>query len=338
MLPDGSERTRPAHFIFLALISACAASRLPDRSPEDLAARQATRPRVILTVSVDWEGGSLRDTNLAALDALRRELPGVPLTHFLNAAYYTRAGANSEEVTAGIKRGLQPGDELGLHIHPYRSLVEAAGVAFQDGPTFFGRPLRSSTGDVGHEVELAAYSVDELRKIVQLSRTRLLEAGFAISRSFRAGGWIADGKVLEAIRAEGFEVDSSATDSTWHQEELADRPILGRIRQLWPAVRHDTQPFVVNTAAGAILEMPDTGALADYVSAEEMSGHVRQALARVQAGGTLPLFVHLGLHQESAARFGSRVSAALAPLRLEKDLEFTTLEKAAAVARMLGHP
>jgi hypothetical protein len=333
MLHDGIGR---AHLLLLVLSSACAASRLPQTSPVESAAGQAARPRVILTVSVDWEGGSLRDANLAALQALRRELPGVPLTHFLNAAYYTRAGANSEEVTAGIKRGLEPGDELGLHIHPYRSLVEAAGVPFRDAPTFFGRPLRGSTGDVGHEVELAAYSVDELKRIVRLSRTRLLEAGFAITRSFRAGGWIADGKVLEAIRAEGFEVDSSATDSTWHQEELADRPILGRIREIWPAVRHDTQPFLVHTAAGPILEMPDTGALADYVSAEEMSGHVRQALARVRAGGTHPLFVHVGLHQESAARFGTRVSAALAPLRLDKDIEFSTLEKAAALARSLG--
>jgi hypothetical protein len=314
----------------------CAASTPPVASPDKLAARLAVRPRVILTVSVDWEGGSLRDTNLAALEALRRDLPGVPFTHLMNAAYYTRAGADPAEVTAGIKRGFQAGDELGLHIHAYRSLIEAAGVAFRDGPTFFGRPLRSRDGDSGHEVELAAYTVGELRSIVRLARGRLVEAGFAITRSFRAAGWIADAKVLEAIRTEGFEVDTSATDSKWFTEELADRPILGRIRELWPNVKETTQPFAINTPAGTILEMPDTGALADYVSAEDMSGHVQEALARVRSGSSRPVFVHVGLHQESAARFAGRVSAALTGFRQEKDIEYLTLEKAAAVARTLG--
>jgi hypothetical protein len=317
--------------VLLAMSAACAGLSRP--APPG--GQPATAPRVILTVSVDWEGGSLRDSNLAALETLRRELPGVPFTHFLNGAYYTRSGAVADEVTAGIRRGLLPGDELGLHIHPYRSLVEAAGVVFREAPTFFGRPLRSSDGDAGHEVELTAYSVDELRKIVRVARSRLTQAGFAISRSFRAAGWIADAKVLEAIRAEGFQVDSSATDSNWHREELANRPLLGRIREVWPSVTYSTQPFTVPTAAGTILEMPDTGALADYVSAEEMSQHVKQALVRLGADRTRPLFVHIGLHQESAGRFAGRVSAALASVKHERDLQFLTLENAAALARAL---
>jgi hypothetical protein len=332
--------------VALAVGAACATPGAPRVEPSAGAGEFAhhpqrprlgvARPRVILTVSVDWEGLHIKDGNLAALAALRRDLPGVSLTHFLNGAYYTRSGASAEEATARIRRGIVEGDELGLHIHPWRSLVEAAGVQFRSSPSFFGRPLKNVDSDEGHEVELTAYEVDELRSIVRHARGRLEQAGFPISRSFRAGGWIADTKVLEAIRAEGFEVDSSATDNTWHKEELGQRPIWQRLRQLWPAVTEVTQPFAISTPAGTILEMPDTGALADYVSAEEMTNHVRRAIERARADPSHPVFVHLGLHQESASRFASRVSAALAPLRAEEGLEIVTLERAAGLARGLA--
>ncbi|MBI2931216.1 MAG: hypothetical protein HYY16_06165 [Planctomycetes bacterium] len=285
-------------------------------------AQDAQEPRVRLTVSIDWEGRDLLDENLVAIDKLREELPDVPITHFLNAAYYTKRRADAKTVTAAIRRALREGDETGLHIHAWRSLVAAAGVKFRRGPTFWGTDVEGD-GEVGHEVELEAYNVAELRKIVAKSRAILKEAGFELTGSFRAAGWIAGPKVLEAIRAEGFSVDSSATDAVWH-DELERYPLRARIRQTWPKVTAESAPFTVDTPTGAVVEMPDTCALSDYVTAQEMENHILAAVERLRSRD---VYVHIGLHQETAARYGRRVTDAVKAV--PDKVSFETLEGAA---------
>ncbi|MBI3269274.1 MAG: hypothetical protein HYZ53_09650 [Planctomycetes bacterium] len=272
--------------------------------------------RVHVAVSVDWEGRELAESNLRAMRALRDALPDVPLTHFLNAAYFTKAGADPARVAASIRSVLRPGDETGLHVHAWKSLIDAAGVPFRSEPTFWGYPVTppAGGGDYGHDVEIAAYPVPDFRAIVRRSRELLSGAGFSLSPSFRAGGWIADTKVLEAIRGEGFEIDSSATDTTWH-DELASYPLRGRIAALWPGVTKESAPFWIRTPAGQVLEMPDTGALADYITAPEMEGYLRAALDRCAAERKHDLFVHVGFHQETAERYASRVTEALRAVR-----------------------
>jgi hypothetical protein len=72
------------------------------------------RGRVRVAVSVDWEGRDLQRTNLAAMTALRQALPGVPLTHFLNAAYLTKPAADPAAVAQALREVVLPGDEAGL--------------------------------------------------------------------------------------------------------------------------------------------------------------------------------------------------------------------------------
>jgi hypothetical protein len=265
---------------------------------------------------------------------LRDALPQVPLTHFLNAAYFTKKGARRDEVAAKMRSVLRAGDELGLHIHAWRSLVTASGVAFRREPTFWGSPVvDSGEADVGHEVELCAYSRDELEKVAAESQRILGDAGFRLSSSFRAGGWLADAKVLAAVRARGFAVDSSATDNKWHKQLLEQYAIFGRIREVWPDVTEESAPRWISTPAGAVLEMPDTGALADYVTAADMLGHIERARARARASAAREVFVHVGFHQETAARYAGRVRHVLEQLASDSTVRVTTLEDAAARAR-----
>ena len=104
------------------------------------------------------------------------------LYNTLNAAYYTKPGADVARVTSLVRAGLMPGDERGLHVHGWKSLFEAAGSAFKDKPSFWGPgyPLQPTGGDMGHEVEIGAYSVSELRAVLRLSRAILGKAGLPI--------------------------------------------------------------------------------------------------------------------------------------------------------------
>ena len=256
-------------------------------------------PHVHVAVSVDWEGREMSEENLQAFADFRTALPEVPLTHFLNAAYFTKPDADGGEVAEMMRQVLEPIDELGLHIHPWKSLVEAAGVAFRTEPTIWGkgRRMRPGGNDVGHEISVEAYETDEFQKVVRKSKEILTQHGFALGTSFRAGAWLAGPHVREAIRREGFTVDSSATDTMWH-DEIAKYELPAMIREIWPDITSETQPFYIGTPAGDLLEMPDTGALADYTTAEEISGHIGDAVAKLATEGDW--FVHIGFHQETA--------------------------------------
>jgi hypothetical protein len=283
-----------------------------------------------VTVSVDWEGRELAERNLLAMEKFRTALPKVPLTHFLNAAYYTKSGAKAEDVSKRMKRVHKKGDEFGLHIHAWKSLIEASGVTFRNSPTFWGGSARASRSDYGHDVEIAAYTVAELRSVVKKSQSLLKAGGFQLSPSFRAGGWVAPNSVLEAIRAEGLTIDSSATDLDWH-DELDRYPLRKRLRKLWAGVNSKTQPYLIKTPVGNVLEMPDTGALADYVTANEMEGHLLEGLVRLNKDPSKDIYIHIGFHQETAERYCGRVQEAITRVKKAHGPKFIfeTLENAA---------
>lgn len=301
--------------------------------PRTLIAQSSDTPesnaRVIVTISVDWEGVHLLEPNLKAFEAFRENFPNVPLTHFLNAAHYCR-GESAESITKKIRRVIREEDEVGLHIHCWRSLVETAEVKYRNKPTFWGKhvPVRTNpNGDEGHEIELTAYTANEVEKVAAKSVEILEENGFDISNSFRAPGWVASKEVLEGIRKAGFKVDSSSTDRTWHKDELGKFRIYGRLQELWPEVNQHTQPYEISTASGTLLEMPDTGALADYITSDEMDFHLKEVIARTKKGETR--FAHFGFHQESAERFLPRLTNSLAKWEGIGQIEFMTLENAA---------
>ncbi|MHC5037345.1 MAG: peptidylprolyl isomerase [Planctomycetota bacterium] len=318
--------------LILVLLLALSASgeEKPGKEPGEKPSVPSGKIRI--AVSVDWEGASLREEDLRIFEVFHLLLPDVPLTHFLNPAYFTRKSADASPLAKVIRSAIRKEDEIGLHVHPYRSLTRKACVAFRDRPRFWGDQydLLDYNGDCGIEVELCAYLEPEIRAIVRVSREILEKEGFKLSRAFRAGGWMASRSVLTAVRAEGFFVDSSSTDTSWH-DEIKGYPLHERIRELWPDVDRETQPYVIRTSAGPILEMPDTCALADYVTTEEMVKHVDRAIRRLQGSPERDIFCHIGFHQENAAKYGTRILLAIHEIKDKQDsrIVFETLSRSA---------
>lgn len=305
----------------------------PDRgTPPPIPSNEDAVAHVV--VSIDWEGAYFRSEALDALEKFREDHPGVPLTHMITAAYYTKPNADPTDATREIRLAVKKGDEVGLHVHAWKTLVAAAGVTPRLTPSFLSREnkLLEFEDDTGFDVDLSAYTVAELRAILKKSRELFEAEKIKVGTTFRASGWMGTPNVLEAARAEGYTIDSSATDPVWLDEP--EVPYLQeRLRKVWPKVVTTTQPYWIDTPAGTILEMPDSGALADYTQPAEIVKHIEQAAASAKSTGK-PVIVVLGFHAETADEFAPRLVEALATLREKKvPMAFETLSAAAELAK-----
>jgi hypothetical protein len=314
---------------FLALALALGCSSKPSPAP--------ATGRIVVAITIDWEGAYLSPDGLDALEALRNRFAGAPLTHFMSAAYFTKPEPDPQTVT-WIREAVRAGDEAAVHLHAWRSLAQAAKVEPKLSPSFLtgtDKLMEFEDGDVGFDIDLDAYSVAELRSLVRTSRTLLEQLKLPISRTFRAGGYLGTPKVLQAIHDEGLAIDSSATDHR-QLDERADEVLPKRIKAIWPNVDTGSQPFIVDVPGGQLLELP-IAAFADYASAAEMVTIFEAAHTRLKSAPSKDVFVVLGFHQETAAEFGGRLGEALETLRGRKELAdvmtFTTVQNAAERAR-----
>jgi hypothetical protein len=297
---------------------------------------------VVVSLTIDWEGAFLSPDGLDAIDELRRGLGAVPLTHFVSAAYFTKDKPDPAAAET-LARSIVPGDELALHLHAWRSLAKAAGIEPKLSPSFLtgtDKLLDFPDGDVGFDVDLDAYGVPDLRALLRTSRRLLEQTHVSISKTFRAGGYLGTPKVLQALREEGFTVDSSATDHR-QLDELKEEVLPKRIQEIWPRVETGSQPWFVEGTGGALLEMP-VAAFTDYAGAAEIAGIIEAAWARLQKEPTRDVFVVLGFHQETADDFGKRLGEAIAKVRARRELadslEFVNLTSAAERARRALSP
>ena len=278
----------------------------------------AAKGRVVVALTVDWEGAYLSADALDALDALRERLGTAPMTHFVSAAYFTKPNPMS---TAGatIARAVRKGDELALHLHAWRSLAVAGGLEPKLSPSYVSgtnKLLEFEDGDVGYDIDLDAYTVPELRVLLRTSRLLLEPTRLPVSKSFRAGGYLGTPKVLQAIREEGFTVDSSAMESR-QLSDPADSALQKRVKGLWPSVESTTQPWRIQGTD--LLELP-IAAFADHATADEMVALVEGAHGRLQREPARDVFVVFAFDLETATEFAPRIGDAVERVRARREL------------------
>ncbi|HEY8272474.1 MAG TPA: hypothetical protein VIG33_16395 [Pseudobdellovibrionaceae bacterium] len=271
--------------------------------------------QINLIISVDWEGFSLEDANLEAFRKFREDYPEVKIVHFLNAAYFLQKGADAPSIQKKINSVIRPGDELGLHIHAFETLLEAAGVKYREDYNFWGREKSKPINNVrGHDVPLSIYSESEIRKIVRTSLNILEENGFKNLKSFRAGGWAASPEVLNALVKEGLTIDSSAVPPEIVKNVTGEEtPLYSKIvNKLWQqtTVQSDTA-YEIKTETGTIVEVPNNFGLADYITGEEVFEKFKVLFDNLDFNSNRPVNIHYGFHEETAAQFIGRVRYAI---------------------------
>jgi hypothetical protein len=206
--------------------------------------------------------------------------------------------------------------------------------------------------EYGHSVPLWFYNATDIGKILELSRRVLVNQGTggvpADIVGFRCGGWMTDDKVFKALIAKGFTYDSSAMDLSVCDDLNDPRGDLTKFRQylalLWgPVQRHvipantlyhaaypsgvaklaNAQPKPVTWGGDSILEIPNTCTLADYVSEEAMTNHIKEALQLVKTSGE-DVYVSIGFHIDTATFYLDRVTNTVAAFMKNDAVQFVT--------------
>ena len=176
---------------------------------------------IYICITIDWEGESLE--SVSDLISIRNKIDTkIPFTHFICPNYFIR---NLQSNTSNIiKNAIEPIDEVGLHIHCYKELIESiSGIEFRTEENYhntlswfeeniikkiFPKYHRNISG---RGVPLSVYSKDEIRKIIAKSKDLLQENLNIVNiNGFRAGGWIANDTVLDVVEESNFKYDSSA--------------------------------------------------------------------------------------------------------------------------------
>ncbi len=289
-------------------------------------------PTLTICITVDWEGQNLSNANLSAMENFRLAFPNLPLTHFICPAYFTRGDA-AGPIAAQILRPIQPIDEIGLHVHGWKTLVEGAGVVFIRVPTWYAGnadgpvvPYGAGQQDYGHGVPLGLYSRNDLVTIFNYANGLLTANNVAPATpvSFRCGGWMAADRVQEAIATTPtMRIDSSATDGPYFQQinallqgfnctlgamipvlygpaAVAAPPQYANTHmfaQIGTWITAGTQPFVVPTPQGPVFQATDNGVLADYLSGQMIYQRFIDAWNDAAHRDTVLV---VGFHQESA--------------------------------------
>lgn len=281
---------------------------------------------IVILVSVDWEGRSLLDENLEVMVDFRLRHKNVPMQQFLNAAYYTKEEANISATTKKIDSVLLPEDDHGLHLHAWRSLFEKAGVTAKKEPVFIEMTEYMKTqinahdweyykNDWGYDVPIDRYDTAELSSVIQTSINILTAQGFRKPNSFRAGGGMANQNVFNALAQNGFMLDSSAMNTRFFKQRFGDIPLCAWIAELWPKINDLSQPYKMNTSSGDIWQIPSNGCVADYTSTDEILDVFHKNVAVWKKCQHEPVFVSIGFHQETAARFLNRLDSALVEIK-----------------------
>ena len=252
-----------------------------DGSREAFASLEFRRTHPLyVAVTNDWDDSDNPDPTLRRQERLHANHPELRITHFVGPYTFTdpEVSPSRRQLLAqwAIGQRDQFRDEIGLHIHPYCNFVERTTVPCRNQPSFAW-----TAGDpTGYTVVLSSYDEAQTTALVEKALELFDQNGLGQPTSFRAGGWTAELHTLSALANLGFVADSSAANWRRLEEWKDDREAIlyPWNQEHWIAIDETSQPYYPSATdileatppALSLVEVPDNGALVDYVSGEEL--------------------------------------------------------------------
>ncbi|MEM7151476.1 MAG: hypothetical protein AAF799_01490 [Myxococcota bacterium] len=190
-----------------------------------------------VTLAIHWEGRHLDGVKHFAQDR-KRLIPGIPVTHFVSAAYFARGG-DIEEIVKAMLPAFESNDEIALHVPAWQSIRGARhepsrSVIVGDDPELVVEyPGITAQPDRGYTYPISAYEKPSIESFIVTSKLLLrpllqavvLRRGLNIERvlrGIRAGHGMASDVFLVAACNSGFKYDASGMDAVWARDS-ADR-------------------------------------------------------------------------------------------------------------------
>jgi hypothetical protein len=241
---------------------------------------QRSAPYYVL-VTTDWDFADPGQNSIGYQSQMHLDHPELRLTHFIGPYTFTDPMITTERKQALVEWAVRMrdtyDDEIGLHIHPYCNFVESAGLpCVTDQSTVYAEDL------TGYTIKLGAYNRQDMGTLLEHANLLFEQNGLNRTRTFRAGGWTATLDTLGALADKGFTADTSALN--WARiEEWKDQQSGELYRwnmENWGPINDTSQPYWVSennvltdeAPTLSILQVPDNGAMIDYVTLEEMNG------------------------------------------------------------------
>jgi hypothetical protein len=230
-------------------------------------------------VTNDWDRSYKEPGWLTRQEELHANHPAMKMTHFVGPYTFTDPEVSAEheaELEAWLLGMVADfDDEIGLHVHPYCNFVETTSVPCRHEPSF-----GYASDETGYTVELSSYSLEETTALFEAAVALFEAHGLGTPTSFRAGGWTAAEHTLQALADTGFLVDTSGANwarlEEW--EGIEDAGLYEWNQEHWHCIGDTSQPYYPSEADAcaseapqlSLLEVPDNGALVDYVDYYEI--------------------------------------------------------------------
>ncbi len=267
-----------------------------------------------LLLAIVWEGREIAPHNLTALEEFRREYPDLSVVHLISPAYFTKPKANAAQIVAAIRTQMQPQDQAALLIGPWKSLAHAAGVIYRPAPTFWSP--NAAPGDCqvdcGGDVPLNIYPDVDVDKLLTKSLKLFESNGLGRPRGIAVQGWMASQAIHEAATKAGIRYDLSAVAPDLLVRRLRHFPIYAWAKSLWSEVTPHSQPYVISTGAGPLVEIPLSLASVDYLTRKEIDTLFKEFVGIWRENPTRDLIFPLVLTQETAMTTAPLLKASLA--------------------------
>jgi len=232
-------------------------------------------------VTTDWDFADPGAQVIAYQNQMHREHAELRMTHFVGPYTFTDPSVNAvrqqELVTWLVEQRDKFDDEIGLHIHPYCTFVQSAGLTcITDQSTVYTQDA------TGYTIKVGAYGRQQMGVLLQHASDLFTQHGLDRPKTFRAGGWTATIDTLAALADTGFTADTSALN--WARIEEWEGRNNGELyrwnMENWGPINDTSQPYFPSQTDAlsstspnlTLLEVPDNGVMIDYVTLPEMNG------------------------------------------------------------------
>ena len=249
-----------------------------------------------LLISLAWDGPNVNEYNLNAFKSFRNKFSNIPVSHFVSPSYFTSPQAAYNK---GVIESLyRTGDQIGLSVAPWKSVVAGAGVPFRSSPTFWAETLGQTAcnADCGGEVPMSAYTAKEVRSIFSTAMRVMDQHGFKGLKGMQVTGWLATPEIMAAAEEVGIKYDFSMVTPSLLADQLREFPIFSMVNKLWPNADVLSQPGTLPSHSQAVTEVPQSLASLDYVTVEQMAQFLDRFVA---SGSKSPLTYHIALNADS---------------------------------------